>query len=112
MQAQLMRSRFSWVFFFVSALIKRKMSYPVIWNNWYGRKQERTLQLLSNAYQRKLGNDVRASHPYAEVTRVEWDKAGAFTLHLTNGTAEHYHSTRQVAEIAAVFQRHCKVVAL
>ena len=87
-------------------------SFRVIWNNWYGRKQERTLCFLLNCYQRKLEAEVRATHAYGEVDRVEWSADGSFCIHLNDGTAEHYISTQQVALIANTFQRHCKVIQL
>jgi len=89
------------------------MSFNVIWNNWYGRKQERTLQLLLNCYQRLAPTgDVRATHAYTDVDHVEWSKDGSLVVHLVDGSTEHYISARRVGDIAAAFQRHCRVVAL
>jgi len=86
--------------------------FPVIWNNWYGRKQERSLCFNLNNYQRKLDGDVRATHNYADVERVEWSEAGQLVVHLKSGVQEHYHSTHKIKEIVAAFQRHCHVQQL
>lgn len=84
--------------------------FPVIWNNWYGRKQERTLCFTTTGYQRKLDQAVRATHNYSDIERVEWNSTGSIIIYFQNGQQEHYLSSRQAADIAAYFKNHISKV--
>jgi hypothetical protein len=69
--------------------------FAVMWNNWYGRKQERELKLYSDHLERidPTTQSTRKSWPYDALTRVAHNQREcALALTFQDGTVEHYQS--------------------
>lgn len=90
----------------------REKVYDVIWVNWYGRKQERQLLFGTANYERKFGDEVRASHAYTAIEKVEYDQGGKVVVNFLDKTREHYFSSVNGAKIVEAFKKHCSVAEL
>lgn len=81
------------------------MQFDLIWTNWYGRKQVRTLEIAKNTFRRLDDGEIREERPYTDIATLEHKPdEGILLIHLIDGATHFYssslpHVTERVAEL-------------
>lgn len=70
------------------------MQFDLIWTNWYGRKQVRTLEIAKNTFRRLDAGELREERPYTDIATLEHNAdEGLLNIHLVDGTTHFYSSS-------------------